>query len=266
MKKSVRSKKNNLKIAAIFITVIFFLIFISFLLKLIVLFKDSKFDGEHRFTVAVIKDDNAQVISFSPENKTISILDVDGRVENIGSFLKVPIDAFIYSNDLNIDRSNISSSFFKEMFNLGDNHKGVTVIDLFRLSYAARSLPLTSVYEKKISKEDDELRVNSLINSFFTDQNILSEKKRIQIVNGTEVSGAGSRLASVINNMGGDVILVLSSDKEEDRSRVIYFGDKSYTVKKIASLLGFPIEEGKVKSIADVIIVIGKDKISEFRY
>jgi len=152
------------------------------------------------------------------------------------------------------------------MLNLKGDYSGITIIDLFRLSYFVRSLPLTSIYEKNVSIGDDEVKVNLLVSSFFTDQEILSEQKRIEIINGTDVSGVGSRLANVVNNMGGDVILVLNSDKEEDRSKVIYFDDKSYTVKKIASFLGFPTEKGENKSIADVIIIIGKDKISEFKY
>lgn len=266
MKKREKRKKGNLKIAALFIAVILFLIFISFILKLIVLFKDSKFDGAHRFTVAVVKNNKTQVISVSPGNKTISLLTIDGKVENINNFLKIPIDAFIYSDNLYIERSNVSSSFFKEMLNLNANYSGATVIDLFRLSYFARSLPLTSVYEKKVSKGDDELKIDLLVNSFFTDQEILSEKKRIQIINGTDVLGAGSKLAKVINNMGGDVILISTSDKEENKSKIIYFGDKTYTIRRIASFLNFPTEEGESRSIADVIIVIGEDRISEFKY
>src|SRR5680860_12283 len=266
MKQRGKPKKNNFKIAIIFITIIFFLIFISLLLKLIVLFKDSKFDGNHRFTVAVVKDDKTDIISLSPENKTISLLLIDGKVDNINSFLKIPIDAFIYSSNLNISRSNIPSSFFKEMFDLNRNYSGITVIDLLRLSYFANSLPSTSIYEKNASKEDDEPRISSLIDSFFTDQRILSEKKRVQIVNGTDVSGIGNRLANVINNMGGDVILVLNSEKEESKSKIIYFGDKTYTVNKYASFLGYQTEEGRERSIADVIIIIGEDRISEFKY
>lgn len=265
MKRREEQRKSNLKIAILFIAIVIFLIFISFLLKLIILYKDSNFDGKHRFTVAVVKNDKSQIVSVSPDNKTISLFTIDGKVKNLNSFLKIPIDAYIYSSDLNIDRSNISSGFFKEILNLNRNYSGVTIIDLFRLSYFAKSLPLTSIYEKNVSIGDEEVKINLLVDSFFTDQEILSEQKRIEIINGTDVSGVGGRLANVINNMGGDVILVLSSDKENE-SKVIYFDDMSYTVKKIASFLEFTVEKGKNKSIADVIIVIGKDKISEFKY
>ncbi|MFH1186979.1 MAG: LytR C-terminal domain-containing protein [Candidatus Levyibacteriota bacterium] len=266
MKRKSKTVETNFKIATIFIVVILFFIFISFLLKLILLFQNSKFDGEHRFTVSVIKENDTKVLSFSPQNKTISLLSIKGEVENIDSFLKIPIDASIESKKLSFSSNNIAIGFLKTMLGLNGRYSGITSIDLLRLSYFARSLPLTSVYEKKVSNTDDELKRSSVLYSFFTDQEILNEKKRVQVINGTDVSGVGGKLASVVNNMGGDVVLVLSADKEEENSKIIYFGEKSYTVKRLSSVLNYPVEKAREKSIADVIIVIGKDKIAEFKY
>ena len=105
-----------------------------------------------------------------------------------------------------------------------------------------------------------------MVSSFFTDQQIALEKKRIQIINGTDITGAGNRLANVISNMGGDVVIVLTSDKEEPVSKIIYSGNKSYTVEKLSSLLNFSNAKTNETFLANVIIILGKDKIAEFKY
>jgi len=266
-KKKSAVKKNNLKIALIFLGIFLFLIFVSLIIKLVIVFQNSKFDGSHRFTIAVSGKDNTKVISFSPQEKSISILYVDGKInENIGKFLAVPIDDYIVSDKIYISRTNITSSLFRSILDLNKLHSKLTSIDILRLLYFAKFVSLTSVYEKKISTDLDEQTRELLISSFFSDQQISVEKKRIQIINGTDITGAGNRLATVISNMGGDVVIVSTSDREEKVSKIIYSGNKSYTVDKLSSVLNFPSEKSTETSLADVIIILGKDKISEFKY
>lgn len=264
-KKSV--KRNNLNIALFFLVSFLFLIFVSLIIKLVIVFKNSKFDGNHRFTIAVSAKDNTKVISFSPQEKSISILSVDGKVNgNIGKFLAVPIDDYIVSDKISVSRANITSSLLRSILDLDKFNSKLTSIDILRLSYFAKFVPLTSIYEEKISVDFDEVTRELLVSSFFTDQQISTEKKRIQIINGTDITGVGNRLATVISNMGGDVVIVSTSDKEEKVSKVIYAGSKSYTVDKLSSVLNFVNEKSKNTSLADVIIILGKDKISEFKY
>jgi len=266
-KKKKAAKKNNLNIALFFLVSFLFLIFVSLIIKLVIVLKNSKFDGDHRFTVAVSAKDNIKVISFSPQEKSISILTVDGKVnENIGKFLAVPIDDHIVSNEISISRANITSNLLKSIIDLDKLKSKLTSIDILRLSYFTKSVPLTSIYEKKIIKDLDEYTRGVLVSSLFTDQQISTEKKRIQIINGTDITGVGNRLATVINNIGGDVVIVSTSERKEKVSKIIYSGNKSYTVDKLSSILNFVNEKSKDTSLADVIIILGMDKISEFKY
>jgi hypothetical protein len=266
-KKKKLTKANNLNIGSLFLGFFLFLFLISIIIKLIIVFQNSRFDSVNRFTIAVEEKDDIKVISFSPQERTISILSIDGKInENVGKFLGVPIDDYIVSNDISVSRTNISSSFLKSILDLKKFHSKLTFIDVLRLSYFAKFVPLTSIYEKKISPDLDMLTIDLMTSSFFTDQQVSGEKKRIQIVNGTEITGVGNRLAKVVNNMGGDVVIVSTSDKEEPISKIIYSGNISYTVKKLSAIFNFKIEKSKDTSLANVIIVLGKDKISELRY
>jgi len=266
-KKKSAAKRNNLDIALMFLGIFLFLFFVSLVIKLVIVFQNSKFDGSHRFTIAVSEKGSTKIISFSPQEKSISILTVDGKInENIRKFLAVPIDDYIVSDKISISRTNIASNLLGSILDLNKLHSKLTSIDILRLSYFTKFVSLTSVYEKRISADLDEQTRELLVSSFFLDQQISMEKKRIQIINGTDITGAGNRLAAVISNMGGDVVIVSTSDRDEKISKIIYSGNKSYTVDKLSSVLSFPSEKSMEISLADVIIILGKDKIAEFKY
>ena len=69
----------------------------------------------------------------------------------------------------------------------------------------------------------------------------------------------GNKIARLIGNLGGNVILVDSSKETESKSKIVYKND-SYTVRKISKILGVPAEKKEMNSISDVIVIIGKDK------
>ena len=226
---------KNLRFAGLFIVVVLGLIFVSALFKFFLIVKTSRFDGSHNFIVSFVGKDREAVVSFSPQNRSLSILDIDSvyKYKDLTKTFEIPIDGTIISQNPN--SSNISSMLLKSAFSFGQSLKKLTILDVLRLFLFSKTIPQNNIYERQ-------------------------ENQIIQVINASNVQGLGSRLATLIANIGGNVILVSTSDEALRNSKILYYGDKTYTVKKISSYLGIPAESSAQRGVADVIIMIGKDK------
>lgn len=265
------SKKNgrngNMKLAGLFVLIVSGIILLSFFLKIVFLINDSKFDGSHKFNVEFIGKDETSIISFSPQAKSVSILKIplNTNKDNLAKSLAVPIDgAVLLKTD--IKGKSVSSVLIKSFFTFGNLFKELTVIDLIRLTLFTRSVSQNSIYERELSLGFNDAQKSTILSLSFTDPEIYQENQNIEIINAASTYGLGGKLANLITNMGGNVILVSSSDKLDSKSRIIYFGEKTYTSKKLESYLGFPLEKADKKGIADVIIIIGTDSINKINF
>ena len=263
--KHKKKQNSNLRFAFIFCAAVLFLIFASFAVKGILLLKNSTFDGEHRFNVAILGDNRTSLVSFSPQNRSITILNLKGNTagEDLGKFLELPVDATVRVKDLKIDKADISSDISNILFHYRNTSVNFTVLDGLRLLLFTKDVPQSSIYERDLSSKDF-LSINSFTSSFFIDTEIANEKTTIEIINGTSVYGLGNRLANLLNNIGADVVLVTSSDTVEDSTKVLYSGDLSYSVKRISGILGVKPTKTSQRDISDVTIIIGKDITAKF--
>lgn len=264
-KKSSGFQNKNLKTAYVFSAVVFTLILVSLIFKIIIVIKNSNFDGANRFTLGVFESSETAVLSFSPKNSSIFLLKIKGQTVRgeIGKYLQIPIDATLSANQ-NITKNTLPSDLTRILFNLKDANTNLTVVDLLRLSFFARTVPPSSVEEKVFLTQERE-EIQTIASSYFTDPQIVEDKQSIEIVNSTDIPGLGNRLANLITNMGGNVILVSTADND-NASSVGYWGDKTYTVSKLSSVLGFATKKISQKSIADLIIVIGKNSRENLRF
>lgn len=253
---------KNLRIAIFFLLLVFFFISVSLLFKVFFLFKESKFDGENRFTIAVFQDGNASLISISPGEKSATFLKIEGPIEdkNVARLVSVGVDATISLEDLEINPDNMGSLFSKMAFSMGEFQTRLTPIDLFRLGLTAKNISDSSVNKIAFHTKDDERDIKSKVTGVFVDKKISSEGLRIEIVNASDTSGVANSLANLISNIGGNVILASTSDESESESKILYVGDASYTVMKLSRLLDIKTEKTEDRGISDVIIRVGKDK------
>jgi len=250
---------SNLRLAGIFIVVVLGLIVISGLFKLVLIVKESKFDGSHNFIVSFVGKDKTQIVSFSPQSRTVSILDVESKYDkDIAKTFEIPIDGII--NFQNPDKNNMSSVLLKSAFSLGDSLKRITVLDAFRLFLFYKTVPQNNIYERQLSSGLNDAQKSTVISLSMTDASVYQENQAIQIINASDIPGIGSRLAALITNIGGNVVLISTSDKIAKNSSIVYFGKESYTVKKMSSYLGISPENSDQRGVADVIITIGTDK------
>lgn len=269
-KKDSNYKPRNLKIVVVFLVFVSFLILVSITNKLIILFKQSKFDGEHSFNVEVFLLDKkkAEVISFAPDKSSISILNItmDREERSLSKALEVPMDGYIRfkSSDASssYDGSGTIVTKIESLFlNYQDLDTQLTIVDLIRLYILSRSVFSNNIITRSISLPKDEYTMDRISSSLFSDYEISQEKISIRIINGTDVFGLGNRLARLITNMGGNVIEVSTAEEPKGTSEVSYFDKKSYTVNRLSKVLGFPPNRKESVDISDVTITIGKDRV-----
>ena len=263
MRKKKITSSSNLGIAVGFSFIVLGLIFLSFILRILLLLGDSKFDGVNSFTVVTNQEKEGQVINFSPQNQSISILNVrDREGQNLGMSLEIPIDGS-FSSEEKVNGKNLSSILSRNIFNFKDQ-KELNFMDFLRLSLFTNTVKSTSIDEKTISKETSAQTLAILTSSFFVDSGILDEKQNIEIINATDVYGLGNKLANLVTNIGGNVILVTTGNLMES-SEIQYVND-TYTAKRLSQILNFKLVKTKKKSIPDVIIIVGKDSISSLKF
>lgn len=258
---SRKKSGSNLKFAAVFFILVAALIFISLSFRFIFLLRETKFDGSSHFTLLVknISKNKTQLISFSPKISTIGILTLDGVDPKT---LEIPVDAEIKSDQF-ITGKNLNSSLFKILFDFKDQSQ-VNFIDIFRFLFFSETIRDSSISEKIISLQTEKIKTDSIISTFFTDSQIIDEKENIEIINATGVFGLGNRLANYVSNMGVNVILVSSAD--ERKQSEIQYSKKTYTVKKLSSILSFRTSEVEKKSLPDVIIIIGTESLRDLKF
>ena len=262
-----KKEGKNLRLAGLFVFAVIGLVVMSFMVKIFFTIKESHFDGSHKFNVVFSNSKDLDVVSFSPSNNSFSILKIYDRIkpEDVSKNLKVPIDGIIKTRT-NLTNTNISLIIFKTIFPLGNTYEKMTIVDLIRVFLFSRSVSENSIYVRELRPEFNSVQRSTVISLSFTDPAIYQENESIEIVNSTTVTGLGARMAELISNMGGNVILVSGGQDLENKSKIVYYGNITYTLRKLSNFLGIPIEESKKKGIADITIIIGKDSLDKINF
>lgn len=256
-----RKKKDqgkNTKIGIYFFVFILGIIFISLLFKGFLIVKDSKFQDDSRFNFLISNNTESEVVSFLPQNHSISVLKVEGNVENIHKFLEIPLDGEVRSALLDLGKPvpSVISNIFFGFKNIKTNF---TVLDLFRIFLFTKTTSPGNFTLRTVSANLDEAALDKISLILFSDPKIADENLSVEIINATAEYGAGNRLARLITNISGNVVLVSTSQNMQGKSVILYKGKKSYTLERLSKLLGFEVMENKSQSLADITIQIGKD-------
>ncbi len=265
-KKKKPHSGRSIRLAILFCLLVGGLIFFSLLSKLLIIIKNSTFDGEHRFTIVVSSDNKSNtVISFAPKEESVSVLHINGieNSSNIEKIMEIPVDGKVASQ-YSVQK-NLPDTLKVFLLRYTSITTNLTIIDLARLWWFSQALPKHAYTEKSLSLASKDFRpltdiaLDKLSAELFTDETIALEKISIQIVNATSVSGLGNRFARLVGNMGGNVISVVTAEKEAAKSSIQYFGEKSYTVIRLEKIIGIVSTPMQNPGLADIIVTIGKD-------
>lgn len=271
-KKEKKERKGNLRLAFFFSVFVILLILLSLSFKAVAIVVQSKFDGTHRFTVAVSNVDEKQrvnIVSFAPDAKTISILVLKGDLDSKDTayYLGAPIDATIQTiksyESINEDVSGTLQEYF---FTFPLLQTDMNIVDMGRLWLFTRSVPSHSVVIQEASVYTDvdsekELLIDKLSTQLFTDFTLASERQSIHVINASGIPGIGNKFARMISNSGGIVVSVTTGDAVMEESTVSYTGDPSYTVNRLKKLVKGKEEPMQKRGISDIILTIGKKTV-----
>lgn len=252
---SKKRADNNLQFALFFLVLVGGIIFLSLIVRGFFLVKETKFDGSSHFTLQLNKQNKneAQYISFSPRNQNIGIL----TFKNTTPPFEIPVDSRV-NTTIGVDSKNIKTSLFKMIFDF-KNQKEINFIDLFRLDLFSQTVKESSVEELQVDSNTDKSKIDAFVSTFFADPQIQDEKLSIEVINATEVSGLGNKVANLVSNAGANVVLVSTGDLRKESA--VEYSESSYTVDKLSEILRFKKTKVSKRSLADVTLIIGRDYV-----
>lgn len=255
-------KSKALLIALLFGVVVLLLIGLSLLVKLGVLFAQSKFDSMHQFILQV-KENNttSDVIIFDPDTHKINILTMIGNGANASASktVQLPIDAIVTR-----DASEETSGLIHRVL-VGKNIlSNLNIFDRLRLLAFSQTVADEDITTKKITLPVTSTTIDNTITSLATDETLYKEGMTIAIVNGSGVSGLGTALAKLLTHIGGNVISVTTADTDVSVTSLLYTGKKSYTAKRLEEIFAVTGTSTDKSNIADMTLTIGKNKAEFF--
>jgi hypothetical protein len=263
-KEETDKEAHSIRTLALYGLLVFLVVLVSFLFRAYSIVQSSKFDGQHRFTLAVGEGTRAYgLLSFEPETASVSLLTFSNGSSIPFSELNrkagiIP-DGYIktsYPLEMHTTIPSLLQSF---IFHNNSIVKNVTIYDLMRFYFFASKIPASTISTQELKLSADAGTFNKEVSLLFKDTFFSQENVSIQIVNAADQSGLGSRLGRVIDNIGGTVVSVKTAVTPEMKSRLQYNGHETYTLEKLHSFLLIRPEVQKAQAVADIVIVIGKD-------
>ena len=219
MRKKRNLNKSNTKVALIFVGFVISIILVSLVFKFAIILGQSKFNNSKRFTITVSNNKDVQAVSFSPALRLVSVVKL-GKIDvPVNKFLAIPIDGFVNEDSLDMNQK-LDWLLPKAIFNYKKLNTNLTIIDLVKLFIFTKSLKNREIEEKFISGDLSVMEVDNIVGRLFRDDLIEKEGKKIKIVNSTDASGLGNKLARLVTNMGGDVILVATGNNPQKLSEI----------------------------------------------
>lgn len=256
------SDNKSIKKVILFCAIVVLLIIISLVIRFFIVFKNSKYDGNARFTVAIVEKKSFRIFSFDPGSNQIAVLTVGGKVpaEPPQRSVGAPIDGTVTVLDQLTIPSEPENALFTIITHPTQTRNDITGVDLIRLYWFAKTVSAKNVQEERITLPGSENDIDKTVSRLLEDTHIIDDNLSIEIVNGTDIPGMATRLERIISNAGGNVVAVSSSHEIERTSKIFYYQKPSYTEAKLQHMLGYPAFVTKTQGIADIKIIIGKDQ------
>lgn len=266
--KRLHRSQANLRVLVVFLIIVSVAIVLSLLYRLFTLIQESRFKGTQVFTVGFISEREYDIVAIHPKEKTLTHLKVRGLKDTTAKQRAVGI---IVNATVNLPApfehpSKVDDYFRKALLRQSKVKTNLTVYDLVRLLFVVQRISPHAIESEDVSLPLPQTELDEVIQRLFINQTLTDENKTITIINATGVAGRGSQLERALVNLGANVIAVKSVEQEEETSSIQYFGEKSYTVSYLSSLLSMPLQKDTQQGLSDIIIVIGKDQIKKRLY
>lgn len=262
-RKSAQKESSSLKTFYFYIICVVLVIVVALLIKLLFVVQASKYDGSHHFTLVITKDQRVkEIFAFSPQVPSLSVLRVrDNNISftSLGKNHGIAADAQLEVGDAIPLRQEAITTMWEVVRKYASVSTDATIVDFIRLSLLSREILSSNKVVRDITLNENNYENNAFIARALNDPTIFSENVSIQVINASNVSGAGERLGRVLTNMGANVVDVSTSHTPHLRSEIQYFGERSYTNEQIEKYLAFAVSQVSAQPIADIVIILGED-------
>lgn len=272
MKNKKVKKYNHFNLLVLFVIFVSLTLIISSIIKIISSVKESKFQGDY-FNL-IVKNKNYYIININKITNTVSVVEVKNNTDSsmdknkLGLNFSIPINAMIvYKNESGFkdikDFFNFRTAYFMFLQTSGYTLVGMNKVDVLKVylggAFVSSDNYKVKLYGSVLGETNENLPgINNDIYELFKDNNIINEEVSIQVVNSSGIDGMGSRVASMLRNIGFNVVSVITDD-EKRMSKIISLYKDNYTIKSLAGFFKIPIEYTDEISVADINIIIGKD-------
>lgn len=268
----IKVGRRGLLTAIFFFVLVFFLVAIALFFRLVEFLSDSAFDGAHQFTIVVAgkeKGTPLHILSFSPETTSITLLRIPKKIADTlqhapsaaQRFLLIPVTSSLVLESVpdQMHESDVAQMLKNAAFSARYAQTDIHPSDLYKLWWYSINVPPGNIQAEEVVTTEGEQAMDQQMVRLFGETTLITENKSMTIINATGVPGIGNRLARMLSNMGGTIVLVTTAKDLQRRSEIRYSGEISYTVTRLAGLLHFPITPDTDRGIADIVITIGRE-------
>ncbi len=255
MKHTKAREPNSIQKVIFFCIFVLLLIAISLGIRLFTLIRSSTFDGDHRYTIEIKKNaKEAKIISLDPTSKKMLVLFLKGKddLPPLDIFLGLPIDTVVNHNT-SPERS-VTADLSDLLINLH-----VNAYDMLRLITASKAIPEEDIIRQSYEFPLPQEKFTTETKDLMIDSGITNDNKTLSIINASDTSGLGSRFGDIIEKSGGTVISVTSAPNTSVKSKLMYYGNKTYTVKKLERILHVTAQSQENKGLSDIVVTLGED-------
>jgi hypothetical protein len=270
MKKAAQHENKSLKTFYVYAVIVLALICISFAIKMVFIFQQSRVDPSHDFILAIVQQKSVKaIVAFHPETPGISVLLIQDNNLPLAMLAKkygIATDGYVIEQDQSAMSSDMTTFLWLSLLHTATWRSNLTAFDKIRLLFLAKNVVTNNKTLESINLSQQAPDTNTVIASALTDQDLASENISIQIINATGVSGLGQRLGKLLTNMGANVVDVSSAQNTSQKTTIAYFGNESYTVDRLQKFLGLTATKLSKQTIADIVITIGNDNSNTIRF
>lgn len=162
---------------------------------------------------------------------------------------------------------------------VGRIESNLSVVDVFSIARDLSSLPEDSVrthiipdssYSKVIDERGETIkvitleRIDAMLSDFAEDERMGREQARVEVFNGTDINGWGSRNERWIKHVGAEVIRVKNAPLQAGKTKIYVVEPEKYpyTLERISSLFDeVEVIEGRPDFVTtgDLIVLLGVD-------
>lgn len=267
MKEKLIQKQTPFTYLKFFLLFVVILLSMSFLIRIVLMIYESKFQ-DSSFYVLTKERGTPYVVHFDTGSGEINMVEIKKKNFLAGNKMKsslvseVPIDASVQNKDLS-DIVSIPSILAHALTPIESRDiDGMNAVDLFKLYLF---ILRTNVSDKNTVFMDNGknlLTVQQAVYDALKDSGIVNEKLSVEIVNRSGENGLGTKYATMLKNMGVNVISVTTGTKIA-KSVIISRSSDSKTARKIAHLLEFRQKNSTTGGITDITIDIGQDVLNK---